>query len=145
MWNHLYQTNHLLWNYITRYANIFIRLGKLPLMVGSGFLTEAIGEPPATVAGPARPAGLGDPEVARPGESCRTQIKKRDGGHKNLSFSSALTQVQQWGVKKYVTSSPSRFQIWSKVRGLTAAAPLDGVTGCFANKDCRQQILQWVT
>lgn len=62
-------------------------------MVGSGFLTEAIGEPPATVVGPARPAGLGDPEVVRPGESCRNQT--RDGGHKNLSFSSALTQVQQ--------------------------------------------------
>lgn len=46
-------------------------------MLGSGFFTEAIGEPPATVVGPARPAGLGDPEVVRPGESCRTEIKPR--------------------------------------------------------------------
>lgn len=49
----------------------------LPLMLGSGFLTEAIGEPPVTVVGPARPAGLGDPEVVRPGESCKTEIKPR--------------------------------------------------------------------
>lgn len=78
--------NQLLWNYITRYANIFTRLEKLPLMVGSGFLTEAIGEPPATVVGPARPAGLGDPEVVRPGESCRTQIKSETVVTKTQAF-----------------------------------------------------------
>lgn len=43
-------------------------------MLGSGFLTEAIGDPPVTVVGPARPAGLGDPEVVRPGESCKNQM-----------------------------------------------------------------------
>lgn len=41
----------------------------LPFMLGSGFLTAAIGEPPVTVGWPARPAGLGDPEVVRPGDS----------------------------------------------------------------------------
>lgn len=50
---------------------------SLPLMLGSGFLTEAIGELPVTAVGPARPAGLGDPEVVRPGESCKTEVKPR--------------------------------------------------------------------
>lgn len=50
-------------------------------MLGSGFLTEAIGEPPDTVVGPARPAGLGDPEVVRPGESWKqnlTEVVKKN-------------------------------------------------------------------
>lgn len=101
---------------------IFITAPELlPLMLGSGFLTEAIGEPPATVVGPARPAGLGDPEVVRPGESCE-QKSKRDGEEKKPCIAALL-----------------RFCMWRKVRRLTAA-PLVGVTGCFANKDCRQQM-----
>lgn len=88
-------------------------------MLGSGFLTEAIGEPPVTVVGPARPAGLGDPEVVRPGESWKTDLKPR------------------WWTK-HVSPPCSKFCMWRKVRWLTAA-PLVGVTGCFANKDCRQQ------
>lgn len=42
----------------------------IPFMLGSGFLTAAIGEPLDTVGWPARPAGLGDPEAVRPGDSC---------------------------------------------------------------------------
>lgn len=38
-------------------------------MLGSGFLTEVIGEPLATAVCPARPAGRGDPEAVRPGDS----------------------------------------------------------------------------
>lgn len=38
----------------------------------------------------------------------------------------------------------SKFCMWRKVRWLTAA-PLVGVTGCFANKDCRQQTESKVT
>lgn len=80
-------------------------------MVGSGFLTEAIGEPPATVVGPARPAGLGDPEVVRPGESCRTEIKARWWSQKPKLFMCIYTsKTIRW--KKYVTSSRDvRFQI----------------------------------
>lgn len=38
-------------------------------MLGSGFLTAAIGEPLVTLGCPARPAGLGDAEAVRPGDS----------------------------------------------------------------------------
>lgn len=61
-------------------------------MLGSGFLTEAIGEPPATVVGPARPAGLGDPEVVRPGESCGTEIKPRWWSQKPKLFTCIHTR-----------------------------------------------------
>lgn len=46
-------------------------------MLGSGFLTAAIGEPPVPDGCPARPAGLGDPEVVRPGDSCSTDTNTR--------------------------------------------------------------------
>lgn len=46
-------------------------------MLGSGFLTAAIGEPLVTVGWPARPAGLGLPEAVRPGDSCNTQTRVR--------------------------------------------------------------------
>lgn len=49
----------------------------LPFMLGSGFLTAAIGEPLVTVGWPARPAGLGDPEAVRPGDSCNTETRAR--------------------------------------------------------------------
>lgn len=39
-------------------------------------MTAAIGEPPATLGWPARPAGLGEPEAAvRPGDSCSTETR----------------------------------------------------------------------
>lgn len=46
-------------------------------MLGSGFLTAAIGEPLVTLGCPARPAGLGDAEAVRPGDSWNTtkQVK----------------------------------------------------------------------
>lgn len=49
----------------------------LPFMLGSGFLTAAIGELLVTVGWPARPAGRGDPEVVRPGDSCNTETRAR--------------------------------------------------------------------
>lgn len=55
----------------------------LPFMLGSGFLTAAIGEPLVTVGWPARPAGLGDPEAVRPGDSCNTENRR----HKQLGLS----------------------------------------------------------
>lgn len=45
----------------------------LLLIVGSGFLTDAIGEALGTVAGPGLPCGLGDPEGPRAGDSCATK------------------------------------------------------------------------
>lgn len=47
----------------------------IPFMLGSGFLTAAIGEPLVTVGWPARPAGLGEPEAVRPGDSCKTETR----------------------------------------------------------------------
>lgn len=44
-------------------------------MLGSGFFTAAIGEPLVTFVWPARPAGLGDPEAGRPGDSCNTETR----------------------------------------------------------------------
>lgn len=49
----------------------------LPFMLGSGFLTAAIGELLVTAGWPARPAGRGDPEVVRPGDSCNTETRAR--------------------------------------------------------------------
>lgn len=49
----------------------------LPFMLGSGFLTVVMGELPDTVVWPARPAGRGDPEAVRPGDSCKRQIRWR--------------------------------------------------------------------
>ena len=57
----------------------------LPFMLGSGFFTLAIGEPPAPVGWPARPAGLGDPVVGRTGDSCNTET----GHKKTVYFSQA--------------------------------------------------------
>lgn len=51
-------------------------------MLGSGFLTAAIGETLVTVVWPPRPAGLGDPEVVLPGDSCNTDSKPRLGSQK---------------------------------------------------------------
>lgn len=45
----------------------------LPFMLGSGFFTAAIGEPLVMLVWPARPAGLGDAEAGRPGDSCNTK------------------------------------------------------------------------
>lgn len=44
-----------------------------PFMLGSGFLTAAIGETLVTFVWP-RPAGLGEPEAVRPGDSCKIEI-----------------------------------------------------------------------
>lgn len=49
----------------------------LPFMLGSGFLTTTMGEPPVPAGCPARPAGLGDPEVVRPGDSYSTATNTR--------------------------------------------------------------------
>lgn len=44
-------------------------LSNVRFMLGSGFLTEAIGETLVTAVGPVRLAGRGDAEPVRPGDS----------------------------------------------------------------------------
>lgn len=108
-------------------------------MLGSGFLTAAIGEPLFTLGVPVRPAGLGDPEAARPGDSCKTETRARLWSQTNsvvcLSRRKRV-QYKENGINLTVTNiSQSR-----DVKTLTVA-PLVGVAGCFANKDCREKKL----
>lgn len=94
-------------------------------MLGSGFLTAAIGEPPVPAGCPARPAGLGDPEVVRPGDSCSTVTSTRMWGQKYIF----LFKQKQNMIKK------KKQKRW----GVLTVAPLVGVAGCFASKDCGEK------
>lgn len=97
-------------------------------MLGSGFLTAAIGEPLETVGWPARPAGRGDPEVVRPGDSYNAETKSR-------------TVVTDYRFILSVLKKKKKFRLFVthlKAFETLTVAPLVGVDGCFANKDWSQ-------
>lgn len=97
-------------------------------MLGSGFLTAAIGEPLVTVGWPARPAGRGEPEAVRPGDSCDKETET------TLWSQTKPIQQRQNRTCTEKVKSISMVCHLSCVKTLTVA-PLVGVAGCFANID----------
>lgn len=106
-----------------------------PFMLGSGFLTAAIGEPLETVGWPARPAGRGDPEVVRPGDSCNAETKSRTVVTNYRLILSVLKKNNRMQRKK---KQFHLFVTHLKAFETLTVAPLVGVDGCFANKDWSQ-------
>lgn len=67
-----------------------VRQDILPFMLGSGFFTAVMGETLATLVGPVRPVGLGEPDVVRAGDSyIQMHTNKQKTGVRKLQSNSA--------------------------------------------------------